>query len=440
MDGAFFYFYAMDITTLHQHFIRSSGVCTDSRTIFEGCLFFALKGPSFNGNSYAAEALDKGASFAVIDEEAYEVPGRTLLVDDVLQSLQDLARHHRNNSKARILALTGSNGKTTTKELLREVLSRKYNVVATKGNLNNHIGVPLTLLNLKEDTEIGIIEMGANHQGEIASLCEIAEPEMGLITNFGKAHLEGFGGVEGVIKGKSELYTYLTKRKQPVFLNADDAVQLEKLRSYTKKIGYSQHDPQFFRVQFVEADPHVILESEGHRIRTQLTGSYNFQNCAIALTVGKYLNVPMADIKHAIEHYLPSNNRSQWITMGTFRILMDAYNANPTSMSLALENFSQLEAQPKYAILGDMFELGDVATQEHQIIADLADSLPLQQTFLVGKNFYKTKSTALRFEDFPELKNYLKSQPLEEGTLLIKGSRGMKLERVLEVLPAQNLG
>ncbi len=435
MDGVF-YFSGMDIQKLHDYFSRSTGACTDSRKIFEGCMFFALKGPSFNGNTYAAEALEKGASFAIIDEEAYHIDGRTILVEDVLKALQELGTFHRRTSGARIIALTGSNGKTTTKELLREVIGRKYRTIATQGNLNNHIGVPLTLLRLKKDTEVGIIEMGANHQKEIAFLSRLAEPDMGLITNYGKAHLEGFGGVEGVIKGKSELYDFLKEQHHPIFFNADDPIQLEKLRDYTKKYGYSRENQNFYRINLLAADPFVKLEAEGTEIQTQLSGTYNFQNCAIALMVGKYLNVPMEEIKLALEQYVPSNNRSQWIETDRYKILMDAYNANPSSMSLAVENFARLETRPKIAILGDMFELGTEAATEHQAMADLALNAGLDEVFLVGDNFFQTKGSARRYRDYKSLEEALKADPLPESTLLIKGSRGMALERLMPLFGA----
>lgn len=424
----------MNIQQLHEHYRSSSGACTDSRNIFEGCLFFALKGDNFNGNKFAREALDKGASFAVIDEEAYQVPGRTLLVDDVLSSLQDLGRYHRRQMSARIIGLTGSNGKTTSKELLRQVLEQKYRVIATSGNLNNHIGVPLTLLRLKEDTEIGIIEMGANHQGEIAFLSGIAEPEMGFITNFGKAHLEGFGGVEGVIKGKSELYNFLMQRDHPIFFNGDDPIMQEKLQGYTRKFAYSREKDECYTIELLESTPYVRIKADDTIISTQLSGSYNYQNCAIALMIGKYLNVPLEQIKAGLESYLPSNNRSQWVTAGQHKVLMDAYNANPSSMEQALKNFANIESRPKIVILGDMFELGEDADKEHQAIADLASSLGFDEVYLVGENFFKTKGTNQRFRDFQSLEKALVETTIPGSTMMIKGSRGMALERVLPLL------
>lgn len=432
--GAFFYLRFMTMEELHALFLEHSTICTDTRKITENCLFFALKGPNFNGNEFAGEALEKGAAYAVIDEEEYKTSDRFILCEDVLAKLQELATHHRNYSSARIVSLTGSNGKTTTKELINAVISKKYKTIATQGNLNNHIGVPLTLLSIKQDTEIAIVEMGANHQKEIESLCHIAQPDFGYITNFGKAHLEGFGGVEGVIKGKSELYDYLIANNKYIFLNADDDIQKEKLADYTKKIGFSTKDHQYYNIQLLEVNPYVSLEAEGIKIQTQLVGKYNFPNCCAAILMGKYFNVPMEDIKSAIEGYLPQNNRSQLLSKNGFDIVLDAYNANPTSMKAALENFSLMDAQRKTLIIGDMFELGSTAAEEHQAIANLAKELGFDDAYLVGENFYGTNTTLDKFKSFDDLKEYLSKDTLKKGALLIKGSRGMALERVLDIL------
>ncbi|NHF60981.1 UDP-N-acetylmuramoyl-tripeptide--D-alanyl-D-alanine ligase [Flavobacteriaceae bacterium TP-CH-4] len=424
----------MTIEQLHQVFLDFPHVSTDTRKIVENCLFFALRGENFNGNAYAQEALQKGAAYAVIDDKGYLTSDKTILVDNVLQTLQDLATFHRNHSNAKVIGLTGSNGKTTTKELIYEVLSKKYKTIATKGNLNNHIGVPLTLLSITEDTEIAVVEMGANHQKEIEFLCSIAQPDFGYITNFGKAHLEGFGGVEGVIKGKSELYEYLMAHNQSVFMNADDPIQLEKLGSYIKKYGFSTEKTDYYRIEFLEADPFVHLKFEGVTVYTQLIGSYNFANCAIAILIGKYFNVPVTDIKEALEAYEPKNNRSQIIEKNGHHIVLDAYNANPTSMKAALESFDKMEGTRKVVILGDMFELGETAAEEHQNIADLADTMSFEEVLLTGKNFYQTTTKSKKYESFETLAAYLNKNPMPESTLLIKGSRGMALERVLELL------
>ncbi len=424
----------MTLEQLHALFLAHPTICTDTRKITDNCLFFALKGPNFNGNKFAKEALTKGAAYVIIDEEDHRISEQCILVDDVLQTLQKLSTFHRNYGNAKVISITGSNGKTTTKELINMVLSKKYRTIATKGNLNNHIGVPLTLLSITNTTEIAIVEMGANHQKEIAFLSSIAQPDFGYITNFGKAHLEGFGGVEGVIKGKSELYDYLIANKKHVFLNADDPIQFQKLGSYTKKIGFSQSDHKFYNIQFIDANPFVALEVESIPIETQLIGKYNFTNCSAAILMGKYFNVPMEAIKVAIESYQPKNNRSQIINKKGFEIILDAYNANPTSMKAALENFAIMEAKNKTLILGDMFELGRDALKEHQSIADMIKNLSFNDVFFVGENFFATKTSYEKFKSFHDLKEHLNQNRLKKGALLIKGSRGMALERVLDIL------
>lgn len=424
----------MTLEQLHAIFLAHPTVSTDTRKITENCLFFALKGPNFNGNSFANEALEKGAAYSIIDEKEHQTSERCLLVNDVLETLQKLATYHRNYSNAQIISLTGSNGKTTTKELIYAVLSKKYRTIATQGNLNNHIGVPLTLLSIKEDTEMAIVEMGANHQKEIAFLSQIAQPNFGYITNFGKAHLEGFGGVEGVIKGKSELYDYLMGNDEHVFMNADDAIQMEKLATYVKKIGFSAENPQYYNIALLASNPFVSIEVENLKIHTQLIGEYNFTNCCAAILMGKYFNVPLEDIKEAIESYAPQNNRSQIMEKNGLKIILDAYNANPSSMKVALENFKTMEGGYKTLILGDMFELGVDAAKEHQAIADLAEGFGFTKVLLVGENFFETKTLFKRFKNYEDFEVSLKEHPITEGTLLIKGSRGMALERVLDLL------
>ncbi|WP_297706867.1 UDP-N-acetylmuramoyl-tripeptide--D-alanyl-D-alanine ligase [uncultured Eudoraea sp.] len=424
----------MTIEKLHHLFLKYPQVSTDTRNIQPNCIFFALKGQNFNGNKFASAAIRNGATYAIVDEAKYVKGENILLVDDVLETLQQLASYHRNYCKARVIGLTGSNGKTTTKELIFAVLSKKYNTIATKGNLNNHIGVPLTLLTIKADTEFAIIEMGANHLKEIEFLCNIAQPDCGYITNFGKAHLEGFGGVEGVIKGKSELYNHLIANKKFIFLNADDAIQLKKLSNYPSKFGFSSSDHNYFRINYLGAHPFVKLESENTEINTQLIGSYNFTNCCAALLIGKYFNVPMEDIKNAIEAYLPQNNRSQIIDKKEYRIVLDAYNANPNSMEAALEYFNTLPGKGKVVFLGDMFELGKDAKVEHQKIVDLASGMNFDKVYLVGQNFCKTHSKFTKYATFDDLASFLKSNKLKKGNLLIKGSRGMALERILDYL------
>lgn len=425
----------MQIEDLHQRFLDFPRVSTDTRKMNDNCVFFALKGDNFNGNRYAEKALEKGAAYAVIDEQEYAVSKRYILVDDVLKTLQDLATYHRNYCSAKVIGLTGSNGKTTTKELIHGVLSKKYRTIATQGNLNNHIGVPLTLLSIQEDTEIAIVEMGANHQKEIAFLSAIAQPDFGYITNFGKAHLEGFGGVEGVIKGKSELYDYLLENHKSVFLNADDPIQLQKLGGYIQKYGFSTEKQAYYKIEFVGADPFVRLKVEDMVINSQLIGNYNFTNCAIAICMGKYFNVDLPSIKKAIEAYIPENNRSQIIEKHGSTIVLDAYNANPTSMKAALESFGATGKNPKIAFLGDMFELGEAAGEEHQKIVDIVLEMGLEDAYFIGKNFYSTQTPFQKFNSVDEISSFLKSNPLpKNSTLLIKGSRGMALERLLDFI------
>jgi len=427
----------MRIEQLHQLFLKSTGVSTDTRKITKDVLFFALKGDNFNGNEFALTALKEGASHTVVDEKKYASEENIIVVNDVLDTLQELATFHRNYLNLPIIALTGSNGKTTTKELINMVLAKKYNSVATKGNLNNHIGVPLTLLSMSKQTEIGIVEMGANHLREIESLCHITQPDYGYISNFGKAHLEGFGSIEGVIKGKSELYNYLMKEKKYVFLNADDNIQKEKLKRYIKKFGFSQNNNEFYKIELIGVDPFIKIAVENVIINSNLIGSYNFTNIAAAILIGKYFNVELNEIKDAIENYTPSNNRSQIITKGSNKIILDAYNANPSSMIVALENFDGRSAKNKMIMLGDMFELGKESTKEHQNIVDLIENLKFDKVYLIGENFYETQSTAKNvgfYKSFADFKNDIKSEDFEDSEILIKGSRGMALERVLDLL------
>jgi len=423
----------MNISELHQLFLNSSGVSTDTRTLQKHNLFFALSGSNFNGNKFAQQALEKGATKAIIDDADY-LSENTFLVKDCLQSLQDLANYHRNHLKTPIIAITGSNGKTTTKELINEVLQQKYQVVSTKGNLNNHIGVPLTLLSMNKNTEIGIVEMGANHQGEIKELCHVAQPNYGYITNFGKAHLEGFGGPDGVIKGKSELYDYLKSQNETLFINAEDHIQIEKSSNYHKTISFGNAPSVNYLIRHTPNQHLAGITYKSHKIDSQLTGNYNSANMAAATGIGLYFNVGIELIKNAIENYKPSNNRSQLIELKGNTIILDAYNANPTSMALAIENLSSLSTNKKVAILGDMFEVGPTSEQEHQNIIDLLENTDVELGLVCGQNFHKTKTNkVISFSHFDQLKSFLSEKKIENSTILIKGSRGMQLERVLEV-------
>lgn len=399
-------------------------------------MFFALKGENFNGNAYAHKALELGAKYAVIDEKAYHLPEKTILVNNVLETLQQLASFHRNFLNLPIIALTGSNGKTTTKELINTVLSKKYHTTATVGNLNNHIGVPLTLLAMDNNTQIGIVEMGANHLKEIAFLCQLAQPDYGYITNFGKAHLEGFGSTQGVIKGKSEMYDYLKSHNKTIFINANDSIQIEKTKNASIFSFGTQNTAANVHIDFIEAQPFVKCQYNELEIKSQLIGEYNFNNIASAISIGKYFKVPNVDIKQAIEGYIPSNNRSQIIEKNGNRIILDAYNANPTSMAAALKNFEKQDGN-KIAILGDMFELGSNAALEHENIAKLALDSNIDEINLIGNNFFgiKINSTKVsQFQTFNDFKSKANLSDIKNSIILIKGSRGMALERVLELL------
>jgi len=407
---------------------------TSTRKIEKNSIFFALKGENFNGNKFAEDAISKGASYAIVDEEIHNTSKQTILVNDVLNTLQELAVFHRKFLRIPILSLTGSNGKTTTKELINAVLSKKYKTTATIGNLNNHIGVPLTLLSMNEQTNFGIVEMGANHLKEIDFLSNIALPDYGCITNYGKAHIEGFGSVEGIIQGKSELYNHLIDREKYIFYNGDDPIQKNKLKEYINKFGFSKEPSFDVTIKNNKANPFVSIEIEGVTIYSKLIGSYNTANISLAATIGIYFKVPLLAIKEAIEKYLPSNNRSQLIEKNSNTIILDAYNANPTSMEAALENLSGLTSTKKVAFLGDMFELGETAFEEHQKIASIAEKLINTTTYLVGENFFKINTSLKKFNSFEELSIFLKHHSIKDSTLLIKGSRGMALERILDYI------
>jgi UDP-N-acetylmuramoyl-tripeptide--D-alanyl-D-alanine ligase len=427
----------MDITTLYDFFLECTGISTDTRKITPGCMFVALKGDNFDANTFAAEALAKGAKYAVADNPAYKTSDSIILVNNSLLALQELARHHRRVLGLPVIGLTGSNGKTTTKELINAVLSQKYNTKATIGNLNNHIGVPLTLLTFSTETEVGIVEMGANHQKEIELLCSIAEPNFGYITNFGKAHLEGFGGFEGVIKGKSELYNYLENNTKTAFVNLDDPIQAEKTAHMSRFTFAEDSYDGNVRVENIEANPMVSLIYNGLHIQSNLIGIYNAPNISAAITIGHYFKVADNQIKAAIEGYIPNNNRSQLMELNGNKIILDAYNANPSSMAAAISNFQQLEAQHKTAILGDMFELGPESLAEHRKVVELLSGQDSTEVHFVGKDFYSNrveKPNLYFHETFESLKNHLESTKREQNTILIKGSRGMALERSLELL------
>ncbi len=400
-------------------------------------MFFALKGENFDGNKYAKDALDNGASYAVVDDPTVAINESFILVEDVLKQLQELANYHRVLSNAIFIGLTGSNGKTTTKELIFEVLNTTFRTQCTQGNYNNHIGVPLTLLGIRTETEFAVIEMGANHQKEIEFLCGISDPDFGYITNFGKAHLEGFGGIEGVIKGKSELYTHLKNKDGYIFVNANDKKQLELTSGYDKCILFNNSDRPSLSPEFITSEPFVKFKLGNMVVSTRLTGYYNFHNISVAVAIGKYFGVKDENIAEAISAYQPENNRSQVLSFKNHTIVLDAYNANPSSMSVALKNFEKFDTKKKAVILGDMFELGSTALEEHQNMADLANGLDIDKIILIGDHFSRISLSGTNvsiYNSFDDFKKQFDVSQIDGFTLLIKGSRGMALERVLEIL------
>jgi len=410
----------LSIQELYQVIKNASGITTDTRKIKEGEVFFALKGENFDGNKYAEVALESGASFAVIDDGNLKNENQMIYVEDVLSSLQTLANFHRRQFEIPILAITGSNGKTTTKELIAGILSRHYRTHFTKGNLNNHIGVPLTLLEMPSDTEIAVIEMGANHIGEIAFLSNIIEPTHGLITNVGKAHLEGFGSFEGVKKAKSEIYDYLAKSNGVAFINLDEP--------FLKELGEKVNEPTI-KVGFLSDQRDYLVEAN-----TNLFGLYNFNNIQTALTIGRYFKVPSVKIKAALEEYVSTNNRSQLLKKETNTIILDAYNANPTSMRIAISNLVSMSAPSKVAILGDMLELGEYSAAEHLSICDHALDQSFTQLIFVGKEFeavIKNKPDVLHFHNVEKLKEWYDKQHFNDTLILLKGSRGIRLEKLI---------
>lgn len=418
----------MNISELHRRYLESNSVSTDTRNIKEGDIFFALKGENFDANAYVDEAIEKGAKFVVLDNIEYSKDDKQyILVDDVLENLQKLANYHRNFLQVPILALTGSNGKTTTKELIYAVLSQKYYLKATKGNLNNHIGVPLTILSMNRNTEIGVVEMGTNHFGEIKKLCEIAEPDFGYITNFGKAHLESFKNIEGVIKAKSELYNYLIENEKKAFVNLWDERQLE----FTKNLVTIAVNPlEIYKTK----EPQLSFIYNNDIVHTQLVGDYNINNIAAAVAIGQFFDVSNELIKEAIESYKPENKRSQFIVKNQVKIVLDAYNANPTSMHAALRTFAEEGVAYKIPVLGDMFELGETALEEHQNIVDEVRKLGFETAIFIGQHFSETKPNSYKtYQNFEAFKNQFDSDDFKDKTLLIKASRGMALERVVDL-------
>lgn len=425
------------IEFLYSRFLLSNGVSTDTRSVEKDNLFFALRGPNFNANAFAAEALEKGASYAVIDDVKYKQGDRYILADNALVALQDLARFHRSRFKRKVLALTGSNGKTTTKELINAVLSKKFITHATVGNLNNHIGVPLTVLNIHPQVEVAIIEMGANKVGDIRELCDIANPNHGLITNIGKAHLEGFGGIDGVLRGKSELYDHIRKTDGVAFINS----RQPKLKNMVKRFASPVTFPEAgdtYQVQFIEANPFVVFQvGDRPPVTSQLIGSYNFDNIAAAIAIGQYFGVPVEQADQAVAGYAPKNNRSQLLKSGTNTVILDAYNANPDSMKVAIDNLKAMKAQKKVAILGDMLELGADSEKEHEALAKAACEAGFDRVMFCGPRFRKLEKAyrdVLFFADIAGLKDQLSREKFDSATILVKASRGIGLEKIVELL------
>lgn len=435
----------MSIPELYSIFQQKPVISTDSRNCPVGCLFFALKGDNFNANAFAMSALGNGASFAVVDESEFAVDNRFILVDNVLACLQDLARYHRQQLGTTIIGITGTNGKTTTKELIAAVLSQKFNVLFTQGNLNNHIGVPLTLLKMKPEHQLAVIEMGANHQGEIKTLAEIACPDYGIITNVGKAHLEGFGSFEGVKKTKSELYQNIAANGKLIFINAGN----EHLAEMAAKSGFagdskmyqysiSESNEASVNGSVVSCSPFLVMkcvtDNQAFTINTRLIGSYNAENVLAAVAIGHYFGVEDTAVKTGLENYTPQNNRSQLTVTGRNKLVVDAYNANPTSMRAAVVNFGQMEVENKMLILGDMLELGEQSATEHQAIVDLLQSYGLKNVYLIGKLFEQTNNDYICYQTVEQLIPVLEQNPVSNHYVLIKGSRGIKLEKVLSFL------
>ncbi len=427
----------MQIDKLYNIYLSHPTITTDSRNCPDGSIFFALKGANFNGNKFAAKALEEGCAYAVIDEEEFSGHSNIILVNDVLETMTQLATYHRLQLNKPVIAITGTNGKTTTKELVKQVLEGCYTVCATSGNFNNHIGLPLTLLRAKESDDIILTEMGANHPGEIAYLCNIAKPNFGIITNIGKAHLEGFGSYENIIKTKGEMYDYLRENNGTIFINTQDDV-LNSISNGIQKVSYG--DEELYNVEVTDQTPTLSIayndSTQTIAVDTRFIGAYNLINFKAAIAVGKYFKVPDAVIMEQISKYTPQNNRSQLTVTPNNKIIQDAYNANPSSVALAIKNFAQLKMDEKFVILGDMKELGTYAEKEHQHIADLLMEHNFTKGLLVGEEFGKLELPQgwIQVADASKAGEYLKSHPLKNNLILLKGSRSMQLEKLIEYI------
>ena len=424
------------IETIYQHFSKAYKVSTDSRKIEDGAVFFALKGENFDANDFALQVAKEGkASLVVADRKDLPKHERILIVDDTLKALQQLAQYHRQQMKAIVIGITGTNGKTTTKELVSAVLAKKYKLIHTMGNLNNHIGVPLTLLSIKPDTEMAVVEMGANHPGEIADLCLLSDPDFGLITNVGKAHLEGFGSFEGVIETKTALYRHVKAHGKVVFVNRMNDILWQRSEGQNR-ISYGCHSNADYPVEQGQCDPYLSVKWQDREVRTRLVGAYNFENVAAAIAVGCYFGVNNEAVIEALESYTPTNSRSQVIDTEKNHIIMDAYNANPTSMQAALRNFANICGEQHLLILGDMRELGSASEEEHRNILNLMKDLGFKEAYLVGQNFcaYNDNADWKTFENVTDLCQYIEGQPVSGKTILIKGSNSIQLGKVLPLL------
>ena len=424
----------MNIEEIYKIYLEYPSVQTDTRKLNNGDIYFALKGENFNGNHFVNQAFEKGANYCVVDEIEYQINDKCILVEDVLSCLQALATHHRKQFAIPFIAITGSNGKTTTKELMMAVLSSKYKTYATEGNLNNHIGVPLTILKIKKDAQMAIIEMGANHQKEIAFYCNIALPTHGLINNCGKAHLEGFGGIEGVKKGKGELYDFLKNKDGIIFRNSDLEYLNEMSIGIEKQVTYGEHQANFTGKSYTEnsfLQVSVLTQGLESTIHTQLVGEYNLANVLGAVAVGSTFDIHINDIKKSIEEYSPSNSRSQLMKIGTNTVILDAYNANPTSMVSAINNFSQLDYPNKIIMIGAMMELGDESINEHQKIIELLAQSNWKQVVLVGGNFNVVKHSFIYFENSTLAKKWFIESAFQNTAFLIKGSRAFQMEKII---------
>jgi UDP-N-acetylmuramoyl-tripeptide--D-alanyl-D-alanine ligase len=423
----------MNTEQFYPLFLQAENVVIDSRKIEKNDIFFAFSGENFNAATFAEQAVDKGALAVIVEQQDYENPEKNIFyVPSTLEFLQELAVYHRKKLQIPVIGLTGSNGKTTTKEIIHAVLSEKFNVQYTRGNLNNHIGVPLTVLSMKPEHEMAVIEMGANHQKEIEFLSSISMPNFGYITNFGKAHLEGFGGLEGVIKGKSELYEYLKSNDQTILVNENDPIQVEKTKGYSPKItfGNAGSDYQF---ELFSEQHFVGLMYKGQKAVSKLTGEYNFTNLCAAASLGLYFGIDFSKIIHAIENYTPTNMRSQIVQKGDKALVLDTYNANPSSMAASIKNFITFEGS-KTIIIGDMLELGDESEKEHRSILELALELGFDEIITVGKIFKSVNHSPLSFEDTKALTEYFKTNTISSKNILLKGSRGIALEKVIEFI------